>query len=95
VADGEARDLYAEFKLEAAKLVRERGVSVARAVRDLGITCRISGSGNVWDNAAVESCLLSLKTERTARKGYRTRVRGHSTLGYLSPEQYEEQCGLA
>jgi putative transposase len=28
---------------------------------------------HVWDNAAMESFLSSLKTERTARKTYRTR----------------------
>ena len=30
-------------------------------------------SGNVWDNAAMESFFSSLKTERTARKLYSTR----------------------
>ena len=35
---------------------------------DHGITCSISGSGNVWDSAAMESCFSSLKTERTACK---------------------------
>jgi putative transposase len=30
-------------------------------------------SGNVWDNAAVESFFSSLRTERTARKMYRSR----------------------
>ncbi len=33
----------------------------------------MSRSGNVWDNAALESFFSSLKTERTARKTYRTR----------------------
>jgi putative transposase len=33
----------------------------------------MSRSGNVWDNAAMESFFSSLKTERTARKIYRTR----------------------
>ena len=40
---------------------------------DHGITCSMSRSGNVWDNAAMESFFSSLKTERTARKLYRTR----------------------
>ncbi len=31
------------------------------------------GAGNVWDNAAMESFFSSLKTERVARKTYRTR----------------------
>jgi putative transposase len=35
--------------------------------------CSTSRSGNVWDNAAMESFFSSLKTERTARKTNRTR----------------------
>ena len=31
----------------------------------------MSRSGNVWDNAAMESFFSSLKTERTARRTYR------------------------
>jgi putative transposase len=79
---------------------------------DHGITCSMSRSGNVWDNAAMESFFSSLKTERTARKLYRTRDdaradvfdyverfynprRRHSTLGYLSPVEFEEQAMLA
>jgi putative transposase len=34
---------------------------------DSGITCSMSRSGNVWDNAAMESFFSSLKTERIAR----------------------------
>ena len=44
-----------------------------RLMADHGITCSMSRSGNVWDNAAMESFFSSLKTERTARKVYRTR----------------------
>jgi putative transposase len=44
-----------------------------RLMADQGITCSMSRSGNVWDNAAMESFFSSLKTERTARKAYRTR----------------------
>ena len=40
---------------------------------DHGIVCSMSRPGNVWDNAAMESFFSSLKTERTARKLYRTR----------------------
>ena len=86
--------------------------SFQRLLREMGITCSMSRSGNVWDNSAMESFFSSLKTERTARKVYRTRdearadvfdyievfynpTRRHSTLGYLSPVQYEEQGQLA
>lgn len=34
-------------------------------------TCSMSRSGNVWDNAAMESFFSSLKTEWTARKIYK------------------------
>jgi putative transposase len=77
-----------------------------------GVTCSMSRSVNVWDNAAMESFFSSLKTERTARKTYRTRdharadvfdymerfynaKRRHSTLGYLSPVEFEKQEALA
>ena len=40
---------------------------------DHGVVCSMSRSGNVWDNAAMESFFSSLKTERTGRKMYRTR----------------------
>ncbi|MGY4182981.1 putative transposase [Bradyrhizobium sp. USDA 4518] len=40
---------------------------------DHGIVCSMSRSGNVWDNAAMESFFSSLKTERTANKIYSTR----------------------
>ncbi len=83
-----------------------------RFLADNGVTCSMSRSGNVWDNAAMESFFSSLKTERAARKVYRTRdlaradifdyierfynaARRHSTLGYLSPVEYEKQAALA
>ena len=76
-------------------------------LKEQGITCSMSRAGAVWDNSAMESFFSSLKTERTARKVYRTReqarvdvfdyverfynsTRRHSTLGYVSPVQYEE-----
>ena len=44
-----------------------------RLMTEHGVTCSMSRSGNVWDNAAMESFFSSLKTERTARRTYRTR----------------------
>ncbi len=40
---------------------------------DNGVTCSMSRSGNVWDNAAAESFFATLKVERVKRKVYRTR----------------------
>lgn len=82
-----------------------------RLMADHGITCSMSRSGNVWDNSAMESFFSSLKTERTARKVYRTRdaaradvfdsierfynpTRRHSTLGYISPVEFERRAVL-
>lgn len=78
-----------------------------KLLADNGIQCSMSRSGNCWDNAAVESFFSTLKTERMARKHYRTRNeakadafdfierfyntrRRHSTLGYLSPVNFEK-----
>jgi len=44
-----------------------------RLMADNGVTCSMSRSGNVWDNAAMESFFSSLKTERIGKKIYRTR----------------------
>ncbi len=44
-----------------------------RLLADYGIACSMSRAGNCWDNAAMESFFSSLKTERTARKIYRSR----------------------
>ena len=43
------------------------------ATADNGVTCSMSRSGNVWDNAAMESFFSSMKIERIDRKTYRTR----------------------
>jgi putative transposase len=44
-----------------------------RLLAELGVTCSMSRSGNVWDNSAMESFFSSLKTERVNRRKYRTR----------------------
>src|SRR6476619_3350955 len=44
-----------------------------KLMADHGVICSMGRSGNVWDNAAMESVFSSLKTARTARKTYRMR----------------------
>lgn len=83
-----------------------------KLMADNGVQCSMSRSGNVWDNAAMESFFSSLKIERIRGKVYRTRdearaevfdyierfynaVRRHSTIGYLSPVEFERKVGLA
>ena len=86
--------------------------SFQRLLDALGVTCSMSRSGNVWDNAVMESFFSSLKAERTGRKWYPSRdaaradvfdyierfynpIRRHSTLGYLSPMDFEQQAHVA
>ena len=45
-----------------------------------GITCSMSRADAVWDNSAMESFFSSLKTERTARKVYRTREQARADV---------------
>ncbi len=51
-----------------------------RLLGALGVTCSMNRAGNVWDNSAVESCFSSLKTDRTARKTYRTRAAARADI---------------
>ena len=79
---------------------------------DNGVICSMSRSGNVWDNAAMESFFSSLEDREDGTQDLPTRDqakadvfdyierfynarRRHSTLGYLSPMQFEKQGALA
>jgi putative transposase len=72
------------------------------------IVCSMSGTGNCFDNAAMESFFHTLKTECVYFERYETRAqakasifeyvemfynneRRHSTLGYLSPGDFEQR----
>ncbi len=71
-----------------------------------GMACSMSGVGQCWDNAVVESTFGQIKRELVHHERYATRdearasifeyvevfynrVRRHSTLGYVSPAEYE------
>jgi putative transposase len=82
-----------------------------RLMADHGMVCSMSRSGNVWDNAAMESFFSSLKTERTARKVYRSRDQAKADVfdyieRFYNPKrrhstigyltmEFERQAGLA
>ena len=72
----------------------------------LGMVCSMSGVGQCWDNAPVESTFASLKRELIHTEDYAShaearasifeyievfynRVRRHSSLGYVSPDEFE------
>ena len=80
-------------------------------LKHYGIVQSMSRKGNCWDNAPSESFFGSMKSElgdpifedRTSARAllfeyieiFYNRERRHSTLGYLSPEQYESQLPIA
>ena len=64
LATGQARGAAAS--LRPRQPIQQRAVPALMA--DHGVVCSMSYSGNVWNNAAMESFFSSLKTERTARK---------------------------
>ena len=51
-----------------------------RLLADNGVLCSMSRSGNVWDNAVMESFFSSMKTERTATRLYRTREQARADV---------------
>lgn len=92
----------------------DRGVQYAcKAYRELlashGIAASMSGKGDCYDNAMMESFFGSMKTEWVHHEEYATRAeaersifeyievfynrtRRHSSLGYVSPLDYERQA---
>lgn len=82
-----------------------------RTMRDWGMRSSMSRKGNCWDNAPTESFWGRLKTASLHGRKFATRReamdavldwiafynhrRLHSTLGYLSPMQYEQRWHAA
>ena len=83
--------------------------SYQEMLRARGIQCSMSGAGNCYDNAMVESFIATLKTEcldkplatigATKLAAFRyievwyNRQRRHSALGCVSPAEYERAAG--
>ncbi len=141
------RQFGREFKIEAVRLIKDRGVSVAQASRDLDVhenqlrkwvklfsadpaqafpghgqmkpeqleieklrreVAKLKAERDILKKAAA----YFAKAERIRGKVYRTRddaradvfdyierfynaVRRHSTIGYISPVEFEKKAGLA
>lgn len=91
----------------------DRGVQYAcgdyqEKLAELGMICSMSGRGDCYDNAVMESFFKTLKTEWVYHQNYATRQQAtgsifqyievfynrkrlHSSLGYMSPAEYEAQ----
>ena len=63
-----------------------------RLIADNGVTCSMSHSGNVWDNAAMQTFLSSLKTERIARESYFTRNQAKAEVLDYIERFYNPEC---
>jgi len=59
-----------------------------RLMADHGVICSMSRSGNVWDNAAMESFFSSLKTERTGQNTYSSRDEAKADVFYYIERFY-------
>lgn len=86
-------------------------IAFRNLLKSYGIVQSMSRKGNCWDNAPSESFFGSMKSElgdpvfedrETARailfeyiEIWYNRKRRHSSLSYLSPEQYESQLPIA
>ena len=84
--------------------------SYQKLLQDRGIQQSMSGTGNCYDNAMMESLIATLKTEcayirfatmteaRSAIfryiEGWYNRQRLHSGLEHMSPEQFEQTAGF-
>jgi DNA-binding transcriptional LysR family regulator len=78
VTDALVMAIWRRGKLDALLHHSDRGSQYTsepfqRLMADNGVVCSMSRSGNVWDNAAMESFFSSLKTERIRHKIYRPR----------------------
>ncbi len=51
-----------------------------QALRKQGIVCSMSGAGNCYDNAVVESFFALLKRERVHRQHYQTRAEARTDI---------------
>ncbi len=59
-----------------------------KLLTDHGVTCSMSQSSSILDNAEMENFFASLKTERTARKVYRTRDQARADVFDYSDRFY-------
>ena len=71
-----------------------------RLMAEHDVTRSLSRSGNVWDNAAMESFFSSLKVERVARKTYRTRDQARADVfdyieRFYNPRRRHSTIGIS
>jgi putative transposase len=117
VVDALAMAVSRRFPDEGLLAHSDRGSQYAsehyqRLLAKHGIACSMSGVGQCWDNAPMESFFATLKKELVHHEDYQTRAearaslfeyieafynpkRRHSSLGYLSPAEFEESGQVA
>ncbi|MEO1256505.1 MAG: IS3 family transposase, partial [Bacteroidota bacterium] len=101
------RDIPQELRHHSDRGIQYTSNDFLKLLTQHDIQVSMSNAGNCYDNAMMESCFATLKTEcvietfdtrQEARQiifeyieVWYNRLGRHSVLGYLSPEQYEQQ----
>jgi len=67
-----SRQIEPELLLHSDRGVQYRGHDYQLALREYGIRCSMSRTGNCWDNAVMESFFSRLKVELIYAENYRT-----------------------
>jgi len=88
-----------EFMHQAGRGSQHTSEQCQRLIARHGIVCSLSRAGNVWDNAVMEGCFLTLQTARKARNTYRTRDAARADAfeyveGFLSREDGIRRPGI-
>ena len=66
------RKLQSDTLLHSDRGVQYRGHDYQNALRDYGLRCSMSRTGNCWDNAVMESFFSRLKVELIYAENYQT-----------------------
>ena len=66
------REIRHDTLLHSDRGVQYRGNAYQDALREYGITCSMSRTGNCWDNAVMESFFSRLKVELVYAENYKT-----------------------
>ena len=104
-----ARDPEAGVLFHSDKGCQYTSTQFADLARDYNVKLSVGRTGQCWDNALAESFFASLKGECLDQQAWPTRARArraiveyiawfngtrlHSTLGYMTPDEYERATG--
>lgn len=106
------RDIKDTVILHSDRGIQYTSYDYARLISQNNLIQSMSGAGNCYDNAVMESFFKTLKTELVYWQNYKTRddakksifeyieiyynrKRMHSSIGYMSPEEFENSMSYS